>query len=285
MLFNSRQLILLGVTLLLGVVLTWRLLPSTQIFSVVSGQEAGGVDLSKDIPRKPGEPEGFSPTPFPDVPLQPDVPTVEPGQPVMTKPRPSQEELAKLAIPSPIPPEMPSQNHVIYDVMPVNSKSAAFQSDTIVIANVQQIHPAQWSTEDGKRPQNPHDNNNPFFIFTLVDIKVEQVLRGEVSTGDVLTLMQNGGQIGEDRLTVESPYPQFIKGEAILLYLNSWDTSQLPIKLWQMPAKIWTVREQYWVELSTRVATNPFGQRSVDELITEIEEVKQLKPNDLQQVP
>jgi hypothetical protein len=283
--FSYRQLMLLIGTLVIGVVFTRSVLPATKRFAVVSGQDSPGINSNTELPRKPGEPEGFVPTPFLDSPLPPGVSTVEPGQPPKTIPRPSQEELVKLANPTPLPPDTPYQSYVVYDVFPGDSKAAAFRSNVIVLARVQQIHPAQWNTEDGKRPLNPYDLNKPGFIFTRISLKIEKVLSGDVMPEQELMLLENGGRIGNEVLQVESPYPGFAEGQTLLVYLTPLETSKLSDKLFGLPDTIWIVNERYAVDESTNIAINPFAQRILDELIAEINEVAQLKSQKSIQTP
>src|SRR5437870_13731396 len=54
-------------------------------------------------------------------------------------------------------------------------------------------------------------------IYTYVTVKVQQVLKGQISERRIV-LKELGGQVGDHGLTVWGN-PQFVRGERVLLYL------------------------------------------------------------------
>jgi Putative Ig domain/Matrixin/Ig-like domain from next to BRCA1 gene/FG-GAP-like repeat len=62
-------------------------------------------------------------------------------------------------------------------------------------------------------------------IYTYITIKVQQVLKGEISERRIV-LKELGGQVGNRGLTVWGN-PQFKRGERVLLYLDTWKDGSL----------------------------------------------------------
>jgi hypothetical protein len=63
-------------------------------------------------------------------------------------------------------------------------------------------------------------------VFTFTTIKVHAVLKGQV--GDVIVIKERGGQVGHIG-TMISGTPQFIAGEEVLLYLDTWPGGSLRV--------------------------------------------------------
>lgn len=210
---------------------------------------------------KPGEYEGFVPTPIPTIPFPDWVKPVMPGEPPVIDTRPSQVDLEALAE-NYIPPNTLYQvtGAEIYHI--TNSESSALLSSTIVIAMVLKIHPSRWNTPDEKRPANPYDWNHPSYIFTLVDIEVQEVLKGTVKPEEILTLAKNGGQVGEDMLVVENYLAELSEGETLFLYTD-------PVTI-DVPGDYWRINERYTIDPSTNTAANPVETRLLDDLRAEI---------------
>lgn len=224
---------------------------------------------------KPGEYEGFAPTPFPDIPLPDDVKPVTPGQPVGDRPRPSPEELATLGEIH-ISPNAP---YVVYTVADhfTDSKSAALMSHTIVIAKVRTIHPSRWNSSDGKRPANPFDFDHPSYIYTQVDIEVQEILQGTAKSGEILPIFMNGGRVGDDMLVVETYVTEFVDGQTLFLYLD-------PITV-DFPGNYWRVNERYTIDPSGKTAANPVETRSLDDLRAEVIAAQKQRQQDMAQQP
>lgn len=136
---------------------------------------------------KPGEDPDFVPTPWPDTPLPADWKPATPGEPLPERPRPSQEELDAMAEIN-IPPDAPYVVYTDAGFRVTDSKSSALRSEVVVIAKVSKIHPSRWNSVDGKRPANPFDFAHPSYIYTLVDIEVQEALKGTSKPGEVLTI-------------------------------------------------------------------------------------------------
>lgn len=195
-----------------------------------------------------------------EVPLPDTFATVAPGQPYEGKPRPSQEELEAMAE-TDISPDAPYQSTLsIYHS--TDSKASASLSEVVIIATVKTAHPASWNTPDGTRPDNPFDPERPSYIYTLFDIEVQEVLKGSVQPGEILTFVRNGGQVGEDRLIYATYLGEVTEGQSVLLYT-------VPITF-DVPGNYWRFNEQYAVDVSNNTAINPNETRSLDELRAEV---------------
>lgn len=220
---------------------------------------------SEDI-LKPGEATDFIPTPVPLVPLPSDAIIGTPGAP---RDFPDTEK----DIPTPQvttrPAEEPWHQLVHYDLTPIESKQIAFMSDEIILAQVMDLQ-SYWSTRDRQRPVNPNAAENHDYIYTDITVKVEKVLDGKTSVGDLLHLMENGGQVGEDQLVIEDVYDAFTPGQKVLLYLSlraNPDTNE----------QFYIINERYWINQATQTVTNPFFQKPLSIILTEIDEVNQMK--------
>lgn len=210
---------------------------------------------------KPGEDPDFVPTPWPDTPLPADWKPATPGEPLPERPRPSQEELDAMAEVH-IPPDAP---YVVYTDVAfhmTDSKFSALTSEAVVIAKVSKIHPSLWNSVDGKRPANPFDFKHPSYIYTVVDMEVQEVLKGAVKSGEVLTIFMNGGQVGSDMLTVDSYLYKFSEGDLLFLYTD-------PVTV-DVSGSYWRINEQYIIDSSNKLAVNPNETRAVEDLRGEV---------------
>lgn len=209
---------------------------------------------------KPGEDENFRPTPVPDIPFPDHIQPLMPGQPPVIDTRPPQEELEALAE-NYIPPDAPYQVGTVMDHF-TDSKVAAQISSAVVIAKVSKIYPSLWNTPDGKRPANPFDWDHPSYIYTLIDIQVQEVIKGTVKPGNALTIFKNGGQVGEDMLVVETYFFEFVEGDTLFLYTD-------PITV-DFPGDYWRINERYTIDPSTNTAANSVETRLLDDLRVEV---------------
>jgi hypothetical protein len=82
-------------------------------------------------------------------------------------------------------------------------------SESIVVVTVQSSQPS-WQDPDGDGVSQ---------IWTTVEVRVDQVLKGNHRPGDTLSLLQMGGQIGEIRYVIPG-LPEFAAGERSLLFLD-----------------------------------------------------------------
>jgi hypothetical protein len=93
-----------------------------------------------------------------------------------------------------------------------------------------------------------------------------------------LTVVKNGGQVGDDSLEVADSYPKFAEAQLLFLYLD-------PVTVKEIPGNIWRVNEQYNIDPSTTTAKNPFYQKTVEQLVSEVKEAANLKLQLLEQQP
>lgn len=264
---NRKRLAQLSAVIAVGIMLAWDVFSARQISSSSVLQEGEPANDGITI-LKPGESADFRPTPVPDLPLPADLSVVTPGQTPMVKTRPSQEALEKLAQRD-IPPDALYDVYAVVDAI-TDSKMASEYSEAIVLAKVSKIHPSSWNTADGKRPKNPYDPNHPSYIYTLVDVQVEQPFLGNVQSGETLTLFKNGGQIGKEKLVVESYHTEFTEGQLLLLYID-----QIPVE--ERTGIFWRVNERYTIDPVTSIASTPFEERTLADLVVEINEAKQIR--------
>lgn len=88
--------------------------------------------------------------------------------------------------------------------------------DAVVMATVDDIRPGRTVLmADGRTP----------LPFTLVDLNVERVLRGEVD--DSLTLEQTGGSVGDMSYYVDGDGGPYEVGERVLLFVNQQSDTDL----------------------------------------------------------
>lgn len=245
--------------------------PPTQISSLSTpSDERGDPALDNLTILKPGEATDFVPTPFTPAPMPTGVVPLTPGQPWVRDFRASPENLTKIPPTPTVDAKEPWVSYAQIDVMPSDSKQVALVSELVVLAHVTQVHPSRWSTSDGKRPTNPHSKESRHEIYTQTDVEIKEILSGEANLGDTLRLLQNGGQIGEDKLVFVDGYAAFTEGDILLLYLDSFvypGTQEL----------FYRVNERYFINASDQIASNQFEERSVDILREEIQEANQMK--------
>jgi len=179
-------------------------------------------------------------------------------------------ENATTPIPTPTTaPEAPFFAYGIADLIPSSSKQMGVSSDLVVVAEVVAVQ-SWWDTADGKRPANPHDGEYRHHIYTETTVKVEAGLVGDAKAGDQLTLIQNGGQVGEDQVIFDDGYPPFVFGEQVVLFLNRGRHAKF--------GKVYYIaRERYWIDPATQMATNPFFQKPLATMVAEMAEVKEIK--------
>lgn len=208
--FKSKHVAqIFGFIVVVGII-SWSSFSASKVFSTPSSQEAEGAPAAPSVTiLKPGESIDFVPSPVPDMKGPLLVQPVSPGQPVVGKPRPSQEEINRLAQEGRLKPlsDAPFVNHVELDIHPVEIKTVTMNSNSIVIARVSKVYPSKWTTDDGSRPKYLHHENGSYYIYTLTDVIVEQTIQGDVKPGDTLTLVKNGGRVGEDIFDFDDSYP------------------------------------------------------------------------------
>ncbi len=77
------------------------------------------------------------------------------------------------------------------------------------------------ATVDGTRPGRTvlTSNGTASLPFTLVDLSVEQVIRGKVA--DTITVEQTGGTVGDTALYIDGDGGMYQPGEKVLLFVNA----------------------------------------------------------------
>lgn len=107
----------------------------------------------------------------------------------------------------------------------INTQLSLAESTVVVIGTVKQIKPARWTTQEGKRPSNPHaspDNSEGGLhsIFRPMILEVEEYLVGELPQRQ-LHVYNNGGTVGQDSVEViiDGLY-DFVEGERVVLFLT-----------------------------------------------------------------
>lgn len=139
-----------------------------------------------------------------------------------------------------LPTSQASDPYVLFAGGPLDRDiSHLSQSPLIVVGSVQQVIAARWTTPDGKRPTNPHAQDNPYTIFTPVTINIERVIKGK-GVNTPITIIAYGGQVGKDRVTYTDGIDAFDKGEHVLLFL---DKSPTGFVLGTTP--LWSLSEHY----------------------------------------
>ncbi|UGV41192.1 hypothetical protein J7W08_02485 [Methanococcoides orientis] len=93
------------------------------------------------------------------------------------------------------------------------------ESDSILIGEVQKIHPARWNTPDGKIPTGSIDDlQRDDTIYTDITIDVDQYLKNPLPSDEVTVRIEGGAVDNVIVLTDHEPY--FTEGEVVLLYLS-----------------------------------------------------------------
>ena len=157
--------------------------------------------------RKPDE-TGV-PTPFPSMEV-----TIQPITPVpFEKPSPPPSSLQPT-----VDPNAPWIEEVSRELMPRHIPIR--NAEIIAIGTVKQVMPAQWTTQDGRRPANPHAANNRDTIFRPVLLQIEQYLRGE-QPQPIIHILAYGGTVGQDTARVTSDnISEYREGDRVLVFLE-----------------------------------------------------------------
>jgi hypothetical protein len=85
-------------------------------------------------------------------------------------------------------------------------------ADSILIADVTEILPSKWNTQDGNKPMSGG------IIYTDVRITPEEYLKNPLD-GTIVTVRMLGGTVGQDASDVEGQ-PSFRANEKILVFLK-----------------------------------------------------------------
>jgi len=218
----------------------------------------------------PGQPL----TPYPGKPGETTFPTPFPAQPQLTitaLPR-GADTFDRLPTPSYIEPPTPLPSapyHMTSEALlvPGTTQDDTAYAEVIATGNVLQVGTARWTTVDGKRPANPHADNNREYIFTPVVLQVNAALKGAPGTSE-LALLVPGGVVGQDSVDLGSDHDAIFQvGERVMVFLNratSVDRVQLLNK-----QPLWRVNVRYTLTASG-TATNRFRSLPLSQLVGEI---------------
>jgi hypothetical protein len=202
--------------------------PGTPAIPPDSSQTATAVAL---VPTMPGPkvpaPTGtqvfFTPTPHPPF------PTVAQPQ---TMPTPRPEDPYVYTVSSQRPRDIPT---------------VLSATTVIVLGTVTTVGPAQWSTDDGRRPTNPRHPppGTLYSIFRPVEFAAERIVYGQTGLSS-LVLHAFGGQVGQDsmRYTSDNAFYEFVQGERAVVFLMS-PVSPMPTQ-WRGQT-LWTLIDHYTV--------------------------------------
>lgn len=101
---------------------------------------------------------------------------------------------------------------------------AARRTDMFVLGRVVEVLPAEWTTPDGARPENPWQADHvEFTIITPVIVEVEEVFLSRDTSwkkGDFITIAAHGGAVDDDYVYTNALSQHFETGEIILVGLS-----------------------------------------------------------------
>lgn len=197
-----------------------------------------------------------SPTPFPmqDTRTTPQAagPDRIGGQPTPARP---------LGLPPTPRPSDPYQL-TIYGHRTVDTRRSMREATVVAIGTVTQVHPARWTTPDGRRPENPHAPTNLETIYTPVRVEVERYLKGERSESQLL-IFALGGVVGKDSVEARvSDVNVFQEGQRVIVFLVDKN-----LKLDGVP--LWSIVERYTLTDDGQ-AVNSLHSLPLTELLDEV---------------
>lgn len=167
----------------------------------------------------------LTPAPTPPAYVTP-FPTGIATRPRSTQPpTPASQVIPTSVIPTPWPTKQPSDPYYlgISGVGRLGAVLGTRQSELIALGVVLDILPARWSTPDGTRPPNPHQQPPPASIFRPVVFQTAQILKGQ-APGPILYPRSGGGQVGVDAVVYEGDLGKlfsFEVGEQCVLFLSA----------------------------------------------------------------
>jgi hypothetical protein len=93
-------------------------------------------------------------------------------------------------------------------------------SDSVVIAEVVDILPSRWNTQNGEKPT--VNDGISHIIYTDITIKIVEYLKGSLgNTTDNTTIVRTiGGMVGQDKQYVEDQ-PSYNVNEKVLIFLKN----------------------------------------------------------------
>lgn len=106
----------------------------------------------------------------------------------------------------------------INGIIPYRTESQMIlDSDLIICGNVKKIKESKWSNEDFARGKEIRN-----ILQTDVVINVESVLSGECDNNEIIVRIDKGED--ENTIVHSEGYPDFVKGEEVLLFLSRDDS-------------------------------------------------------------
>lgn len=88
-----------------------------------------------------------------------------------------------------------------------------------------------WNTPDNTRPIGTAREvlDQSARIFTPANLRIIKSLKGDVPSGEVISVNRYGGQIGQDRFVIEQSY--FVEGDRVIVFLRDCSTERSALKI------------------------------------------------------
>lgn len=96
----------------------------------------------------------------------------------------------------------------------------AVTAQRIVVGTIAEVGPARWNTPDGQRPARTVCDGEPLpnaIIYTPARVRVEQVVKGAITSAEIDVLL-DGGTVGPDSLLTFGDQP-LVADQRVLLFL------------------------------------------------------------------
>lgn len=170
------------------------------------------------------------------------------------------------SIPTPTPTFGPGDpyNIGIHGAGSYGAGLATQHSELIALGTVLEVLPARWSTPDGTRPPNPHQQPPPASIFRPVIFQSTQILKGQAPE-PILYLCAGGGRVGADSVTYSGNNNySFEVGEQCVLFL-----SPLRPTLRVNDQALFNIDEHFTI-LPDGQATNGFERMTLQQLLDKV---------------
>lgn len=108
---------------------------------------------------------------------------------------------------------------------------AARRADVIVEVTVLKPGIPFWNTTDKTRPVGTAREvlDQDARIFTPANLRVINSFKGDVHSGQVISINRYGGQVGQDRFVVDEPY--FIEGDRVIVFLRDCSTERSTLRI------------------------------------------------------
>ena len=115
----------------------------------------------------------------------------------------------------------------------LDSDESARRADLIAEAVVLEPGTPFWNTPDKTRPAGTTGEvlETDARIFTPANLQITGSTKGDLFSGQVITVNRYGGQVGEDRFLIEEPY--FVEGDRIIVFLRDCSTERSSLNVEQ----------------------------------------------------